>query len=266
MKRQNQSDRKAGGRVFLLDSIRGAAVVNMVAYHAVYDLIQMFGLPLGGGLRRFYPWQQAICITFILIAGISFQLSRKPWRNALERIICAGILTAVTALAMPSELIMFGIIHFLAAAVLLTILCQPLLKKIPTGAGFLVSLIIFVLIRHIAGGWIGLSGLWVWELPPALYASRFLFWLGFPSAQFYSADYFAVLPWIFLYWAGYFGGRWWIKGSGLIRNRTAVPESGLYRLADKSLGAVGRTSLWVYMLHQPVIYGILLWLDRLGQI
>ncbi len=266
--RQNQLDKKAGNRVFLLDSIRGLAVVNMVTYHLIYDLIRIFGVAVGGhtGVSSYFPWQQTICITFILIAGITFHLSRKAWKNGLERALCAGVLTVVTAQVLPEELIVFGIIHFLAAAVLLTIICQPLLKKIPMAAGFAGSLAIFIWLRHISEGWIGLRGLWTGELPSVLYDNRFMFWLGFPSDQFYSSDYFAVLPWIFLYWAGYFGGRWWIQVSGLIKTQTAVPESRLYRITDKSLGTVGRKSLWIYMLHQPVTYGILLLVDRLGWI
>lgn len=262
---QNRSDKKAGNRIFLLDSIRGLAVVNMVIYHLIYDLIRIFRVAVGGntGISQYFPWQQTICITFILIAGITFHLSRNPWKNGLERTLCACVLTIVTALVLPEELIVFGIIHFLAAAVLLTILFQPLLKRIPATVGFAISMVIFILLRHISEGWIGLSGLWTGELPAVLYDNRFVFWLGFPSDQFYSSDYFAILPWIFLYWAGYFGGRWWIRTSGLIKNQTAIPESRLYRFIDKSLGVVGRKSLWIYMLHQPVTYGILLFLNRL---
>lgn len=265
--RQNPSVRKTGNRVFLLDAIRGLAVVNMVAYHVVYDLIQLFGMDAGGpGIRRYFPWQQTICFTFILVAGISFNLSRKPWKNGLERSLCAVILTVVTALVIPEELIVFGTIHFMAGAVFLTWICLPLLKKIPTAAGFAISLILFIILRHLSEGWIGLAGLWEWKLPAGLYESRYLFWLGFPSPQFFSSDYFPILPWILLFWTGYFGGRWWIRGSDMIRNRTAIPESGLYRIADRSLGAVGRKSLWIYMLHQPVTYGILLLLHQMGWI
>jgi len=266
-----RSEEKAGKarmeRILFLDILRGLAVLNMVTYHLLYDLVYIFGIPVSWfSIRKCFVWEQFICFTFILIAGISFHLSRRPWRNGLKLWGCALILTAVTLLVIPEEMIAFGILHFLGSAVLLTWVCGPFLEKIPAAAGFAVSLLLFVVIRHIPEGRLGIVSLWEWKLPVELYSKPFLFWAGFPAPQFFSADYFPVLPWILLFWVGYFGGSRWIRGSERLRKRTALPETPLYRILDRSLGWVGRKSIWIYMLHQPVIYGALLLLRKAGRI
>lgn len=72
--------------------------------------------------------------------------------------------------------------------------------------------------------------------------------LGFPPAGFYSSDYFPLLPWLFLFWAGYF--------LHFCMGRARMEP--LRRSVCAPLGWLGRHSLGIYLLHQPVIYGVLL--------
>lgn len=74
--------------------------------------------------------------------------------------------------------------------------------------------------------------------------------------MFSSSDYFPLLPWVFLYWVGYFFARWF-------RARCTAQPS-LPPKALRPLCAVGSRTLLIYMLHQPVIYGALLGLRYLG--
>ncbi len=263
-----QQDPLIKKRILFLDMLRGLAVLNMVLYHLLYDLVYIFGVPISWfSISKCFVWEQWICFTFILIAGISFRLSRKPWKNGLKLLGCAVVLSLVTALVIPEEIIMFGILHLLGCAVLLTWILWPLLKKIPAAWGFIGSLLIFVLIRHISVGRIGIAGLCEWRIPEGLYNNRLMFWAGFPAADFFSADYFPVLPWIMLFLTGCFGGIWWIRGSAALSGRDKpVSEKKFYRVLDKSFGAVGRKSLWIYMLHQPILYGLLLFLQKMDWI
>ncbi|MDR2888569.1 MAG: DUF1624 domain-containing protein, partial [Lachnospiraceae bacterium] len=132
-------DKKKAPRMLFLDIIRGTAVINMVAYHLLYDLVYIFGVEIGWfGIRKSFVWEQFICFTFILVAGFSINLSRAPWRNGVRLCGCALILTVVTMVVIPSERILFGIIHFLGCAVLLTFVARPLLERIPAAVGGLV--------------------------------------------------------------------------------------------------------------------------------
>ena len=84
-------------------------------------------------------------------------------------------------------------------------------------------------------------------LPQALYASYTTAYLGFMPKSFFSTDYFPLLPWLFLFWAGYFLHH--LVGRGRL--------APLRRSVCPPLGWMGRHSLVLYLLHQPVILGVL---------
>ncbi|MGN0983411.1 MAG: heparan-alpha-glucosaminide N-acetyltransferase domain-containing protein [Gemmiger sp.] len=237
-------------RIWQVDALRGLALLNMLAYHALYDWVYVFG-HTGGWYNISSPgchvWQQYICWSFILLSGYSFALSRDPRKNGLLTAGCAVLLGAVTILCMPGEAIWFGVLHFNACAVLLTCLARPLLAKCPAAAGLAASAALFALTNQLPWGWLGFEGWRLAALPPALYRAN-LYWLGLPDlTRFSSADYFPLLPWLFLFWCGVFAGRLW-------RPRAAAPPAAL-----RPLCAVGARTLLVYIAHQPVIYGAL-WL------
>ena len=217
------------GRMWLPDALRGLALLNMLAYHATHC----------------HVWQQYICWSFILLSGFSLPLARRPVRNGLLVAACAALLTAATVLFLPSESIWFGVLHLNAAAVLLTCLVRPLLQRIPAKAGLAASAALFALTNQLPQGFIGFEGLRLCALPAGLYRAN-LFWLGLPDlTRFSSADYFPLLPWVFLFWCGVFLARLWHPGRG-------EPPAALQPLC-----AIGRSTLPVYMLHQPVLYGLL---------
>ena len=93
-------------------------------------------------------------------------------------------------------------------------------------------------------GFLGFDGTRFASLPPALYRNHFTALLGFPPADFFSTDYFSLLPWFFLFLTGYF----------LFRLR---PEEVREIRRVPLVTAMGRHSLPIYMLHQPVIYALL---------
>ena len=236
------------GRMWLPDALRGLALLNMLAYHALYDWVYVFG-HTGGWYNVSAPgchlWQQYICWSFILLSGFSLPLARRPVRNGLLVAACAVLLTVATVLFLPSESIWFGVLHLNAAAVLLTCLVRPLLQRIPAKAGLAASAALFALTNQLPQGFIGFEGLRLCALPAGLYRAN-LFWLGLPDlTRFSSADYFPLLPWVFLFWCGVFLSRLWHPGRG-------EPPAALQPLC-----AIGRNTLPVYMLHQPVLYGLL---------
>ncbi|MBE5037531.1 DUF1624 domain-containing protein [Subdoligranulum sp. DSM 109015] len=247
-------------RIWQMDALRGLALLNMLVYHGMYDWVYVFGHPSRWydiGSAGCHVWQQYICWSFILLSGASFCLGRRQLKNGLLTAGCALILTAVTALVMPSELILFGVLHFNACAVLLTCLLRPVLEKIPAGAGLAASAVLFAVLNQLPWGYLGFEELHLAAaVPQTLYRAN-LFWLGLPDlTRFASADYFPILPWLFLFWCGYFGWRW-LTGLG------RVPAAAKPPAALRPLCAVGSRTLLVYMLHQPAIYGVLLAVDGL---
>jgi len=120
-------------RVCLLDELRGLAVLLMIFYHGAYDAVYIFRFT-GSGWFTSVPMdflQLYIAVSFILIAGIMGRYSRSNFRRGVKTFLCGLLVTAVTLLVMPSERILFGILHFLGAAMMLLGLFEPLLRKIP---------------------------------------------------------------------------------------------------------------------------------------
>ena len=208
MQTEQQSLRAAAGqRFWQIDALRGLALLNMLVYHAMYDWVYIFGHASGWydiWSTHCHVWQQYICWSFILLSGYSFTLSRRPLKNGLLTAACAVVLTVATAVAMPEEVIWFGVLHLLGCAALLTCLLHPALEKLPPLAGVTGSAVLFALLNQLPQGWLGFEGTHLAALPAAWYKPN-LFWLGLPDLTvFSSSDYFPLLPWVFLYWVGYF--------------------------------------------------------------
>ena len=126
---------------------------------------------------------------------------------------------------------------------LLTAFLQPYLLRVPAAAGLPLSLALFALCYNVPRRLFGL-----WELPAAPYRNGFTACFGFPPPDFFSVDYFPLLPWLFLFWGGFYL-------YGAIRPPRVLAETRL-----PAISALGRRSLWVYLLHQPVVYALLsLW-------
>ena len=67
-----------GNRYHALDSLRGLLILNMIAYHALYDVVYILNIPIFWYTGQAgYIWQQSICWGFILLSGFCFRLSRR---------------------------------------------------------------------------------------------------------------------------------------------------------------------------------------------
>ena len=102
-------------RCHLIDALRGLALVNMLAYHFLYDVMVVYGRDPRWYLHpAVHVWQQYICCSFILIAGFSFHWGQKHnLRRGLLLNLCGLVITAVTLIVMPTEAIWFGILNFM---------------------------------------------------------------------------------------------------------------------------------------------------------
>ena len=241
-------------RYHLIDALRGLALVNMISYHFLYDVMVVYGRDTRWYLRpAVHVWQQYICWSFIMIAGFSFRWGRRHnLRRGLLLNLCGLVITAVTLIAMPSEAIWFGILSFMGCAVLLTIPLERGLKHVSPVPVLALCFLLFLLLRRVDSGVIGL-GPFLLRLPEGLYRFRLLAPLGFPDPAFRSSDYFPLLPWYLLFLCGWFLGQIFEKRADWQRTaRVKVPI----------LSAIGRKTVWVYMLHQPVLMGICMLIFR----
>jgi len=246
---------RPGGRLPLLDELRGLMIVNVVAYHTLYDLVYLFGV----GIPWFhtlgaYFWQQWMSGSLVLLAGVSCRFSRSNARRGLRVLGLGMALSLGTWLAMPGQFIAFGILHFMGSAMLLFALLRPRLDKVPRRAGLWVCLALFVLTKGIYYGRVGIPYLLELDLPRWLYSTPFLFPLGLPGEEFLSADYFPLLPWLFLFLAGSFEG---------VKARAGQVPEFCRRPHLPALGLAGRHTMAIYLAHQPLIFAFLFVLFRI---
>ncbi|MDR2524854.1 MAG: DUF1624 domain-containing protein [Oscillospiraceae bacterium] len=239
MQRENAAIALAHSRYFALDALRGLAVVAMVLYHACFTFGEIYG---GAVWTKAYaalaPVQPWIAVTFILICGICASLARSNWRRGLRLLIAAVLVSVVTwglDQRIPGTFISFGILHFLAVSMLLFAPLRGLLRKIPALPQLLMFLAAFLVLLLVFD-----NG----SLPLPQTDHFALYILGFPSATLRSADYFALLPWIFLFFAG--------TGIGIYGARGRFPAF-LRRDVCKPMQWIGRHAFWIYLAHQPVL-------------
>jgi uncharacterized membrane protein len=121
------------------------------------------------------------------------------------------------------------------------------LDRIQPRVGIVAFLTLFGLTFPVAKGYVGIGPLTL-PLPEALYQTKWLFPFGFPSPDFYSADYYALFPWFFMFLAGCLAGRMIIK--------VQLPRWA-YRRKVLVLGWLGKRPLPIYLIHQPVFFGIM---------
>ena len=243
-KEQKQKVRRLAG----LDTIRGITLLSMMLYHTCWDLVFLFGKKIPGysGIGG-YVWQQSICWTFILLAGFCWSLGHHHLKRGLIVSGSGILITFVTLLVMPESRVIFGVLTLIGSCMLLLIPMEKLLLKLRAEIGFAGSFLLFLLFRNVNTGYLG-SGNWnILKLPDGFYENLFTTYLGFPQKGFFSTDYFSLLPWFFLFLTGFYLYQ-------LVQKNHMMEKLFSWRVPG--FDVIGRHSLLIYLLHQPVVFGI----------
>lgn len=225
-------------RIELLDLWRTIAIVSMVVYHLLYDFA-LFGII---GWEQFFSpglnaFQRFICCSFIIVSGISSRMSRNNVKRGAIT-LGASVIISVGGYIV-GEPILFGVLSFLGCAMIIYGLFGKTIDRLPK----YLAPVLFAALYFITKFW----------TESTIVSVKFLFPLGFLYPGFYSADYFPLMPWLFLFLLGT-----WLGGL-ITRQREA---KWLYTPVPRALTFPGRHSLVIYMLHQPVLYGITMILTR----
>lgn len=220
-----------------IDIIRGFALVLMILYHFFWDL-DFFGiLPLDHSL--YSSTVSIVPITFLAIVGVSLSITydrykfQKPFLNALLILVCGICLSALSFLALPHMPIYFGVLHCIGVSMLLCLL----LIRLRTDVLFVASLAIIVSSFVLS---ISIPGI-----------NAFTYMLGIHSVAVTSVDYFPLLPWFGYCLLGVSIGKTLYKDG---KRQFTIPEL----LTHNSLFSyVGKHSLGLYLIHQPVLVAAL---------
>lgn len=243
------------GRYEILDIIRGANLIFMIFYHALWDIFNIFGIGSDfSETTAAYISQQISCQIFILLSGFCRPIGKHPLKRGITVFLCGALISAVTCAVMPENRVLCGILTFLGSAMLLTAPFDGFLKKLPPLPALFACLFLFLFTKEINYGYLGFESIKILRLPGFLYRNLLTAYIGFPEKSFSSTDYFSIFPWIFLFLAGYFLFFALKKRELLFHLKT-----------DKFpfLQFMGRHSLVIYVFHQPVLYLILRMIFRI---
>jgi uncharacterized membrane protein len=236
----------ASRRYDRLDALRGVAIVWMTAYHFCFDLNHFGWIRQNFLYDPFWTTQRtAIVSLFLFCAGLGQAVAHAQgqgwprfWRRWAQIAGCALLVTAGSALMFPGSFIYFGVLHGIAAMLILVRLTANWGAWLWLAGAIAILVPQFALPVHVYFGNLGLLN------RPALN------WIGFVSMKPVTQDYVPLLPWL--------GVMWWgmAAGQALQRHARAVLQGAIPR-AFAPLAWLGRWSLSWYMLHQPVLIGAL---------
>lgn len=240
------------GRLDRLDALRGLAMVWMTAFHFSFDL-NYFGWIRQDFYRDpVWTWQRTVILSlFLLCAGAGQAIAshqgqswQRFWRRWAQVAGCALLVSAGSYVMYPQSFIYFGVLHGIA---------------------------LMMLIVRLTAGW----GAWLWLLGALAIVLKFVAtgviegdaalqflntrpwnWLGLISVKPVTEDYVPLIPWLGLMWWGAAAAQWSLRHRPALLNG---PLPGPLRW----LAWLGTWSLLYYLLHQPVMIGLLEVVQRL---
>ncbi len=241
---------KEDGRYHGLDFLRGCMICSMVIYHAIWDIVYLFEKDWSWFEHRpGYWWQQSICWGFIFLSGFCWNLGKRQWRRGAIVFAVGIFLSLVMSFIMQDKYVWFGVLLFLGSAMIAMSFFNKGLSHVPPALGIIIFFGLFIITRNCNYRFLGFEEWNIVALPDVLYANWLTTFFGFPLTEYYLMDYFSFFPWIFLYITGYFvfmlfERYHWIRVCQASRCRW--------------LEWMGRNSLIIYVLHQPVVYVFLI--------
>jgi len=229
-------------RIAAIDAARGVALAGMVVYHLIWDFAH-FGLvaptlPFAPATRAL---SHVVAGAFLALVGVSLALAhphglrRAAFLRRLAAIAGAAALVTAASYAIDAdEPILFGILHCIAASSLIAALfvAAPAWAALAVGAAAIAAPFVYSSPAF---------------NPPALV------WLGLGTLPPYTLDWRPLLP-----WAGVV-----LIGLGLAQAAAARLAGWRWtawrpmRWPGRATAFAGRHSLVLYLVHQPILFGLL---------
>jgi uncharacterized membrane protein len=227
----------AASRIAGVDALRGGALCLMFAYHFCFDL--RFYRVIAADFEHDPFWlgfRALIVASFMALVGISLVLAdragatpRQFWKRIGVIAACAIAASVGSWFLFPNTFIYFGILHCIALA---SVLAWPFIRK----PGIAAAIGVAVVTAGLALSW------------PA-FDARALSWIGFTTTKPATEDYVPLVPWAGVVFIGI--------ALGHLLARAAFRPLAPLETTPRWLRWLGRHSLAVYMVHQPILLGML---------
>ncbi len=243
-------------RFWEIDFLRGLAVIMMISYHLLFDL-SFFGVyPINTSSGFFWYFARITAFMFIFLVGISLHLSYsrakmsgryvgekdlffKYLKRGLKIFSLGILITLATWIFIRQDFIIFGILHFVGLAIILE---YPFMKY--KYFNLALGLVLIVLGFYLSN---------------FTFSFSWLLWLGFIPQSLQTVDYFPLLPWIGVVSMGMFIGTVLYYN---YQRKFKIPDISSL-LPVRLFCFLGRHSLLIYFIHQPILIILLYFLGVL---
>lgn len=243
------------GRALGLDALRGVAMVWMTLFHFCFDLAYL-GLTRSNFYQDPFWTTQRTCIVSLFLGCVGAaqalaqhqgQSAARFWRRWAQIALCALAVSVGSYLVFPGSYIYFGVLHGIAL-MLLVLRWLPLSQTARFVLGALALVAPLLAQQAHASGLLG-----------AALDGRAWNWLGLVSHKPVTEDYVPLLPWLGVALWAQAASLWGLRRAGA--THALLPSRLLpapLRPALQGLAWLGRWSLSYYMLHQPLMLGMLM--------
>jgi uncharacterized membrane protein len=228
----------AAQRLAVIDGLRGFALCLMVVYHFAFDLVWFRVLHADFNHDPFWLGFRGLVVSLFLgLVGVSLVLAQRTrpglgafWRRIALIAVCAALVSAVSYVTFPQTFITFGVLHCIAVS---SVLARPLVAWPRLAVLLGIALIAIGNAVHL----------------PA-FDAPWLNWVGLMTHKPLTEDYVPLLPWLGVVLVGIGIGHW-------LRARERGAIVALSQATPGWLAWMGRHSLLIYLVHQPVLVGLL---------
>jgi len=235
--------KKISKRFWEIDVLRGVAIVLMIFYHLLYDLDRILGYNIGFSSLWVELLQKIIAVMFFCLVGVSLTLSynkvkdgarfSKYFKRGVLVFLLGLLITVITFAYLGKGFVVFGVLHFIGISIIIS---YPLIRY--KYINLVVGVLALVVGNYIASIKVGFS---------------WLLWLGVKSEGFFSVDYYPLLPWLGVVLIGIFLGNLFYRNC---KRRFVLKDCSKKKIA-RLLSFFGRNSLVIYLIHQPILIGVL---------
>ena len=245
----------APGRIAIVDAARGFAITLMIAYHFCFDLTYhgWTGWRMLDDVR-WIACRNVIVTSFVFLVGVSLALregrgharwlDRAFLRRWAQVAAAAALVTVASALLFPDRYIYFGVLHFVAVALWL---CRRASRR-PIAA-LVLGLVVLVLGDVVAD---------------TAFDPRAIDWIGFAATKPPTEDYVPLFPWLGVTLIGCGLGGMWVRRDLRLSPSTAAAWNALPSTLRHTWTTMGRWSLTIYLVHQPILFGAMGLIKRIA--